>query len=216
MGGARRWIIGILGVVVSCCLLSMCAGALGGGNRAVATPTVAPTERPTARPTNTPVPTNTSTPEPTATPTLIPATAQAMATIAVRNSMATASAFATQDAIASKSATATVVAEKQTWNTVDVRDLIKDPEKYKTKRVAYSGQVFNIEESRGLVVMQIWVMAGGQREAIIVSHVGDSTGIYKGTNVKIYGVVSGAISGTNAFGGEVSQPHVLAAYVDRQ
>ena len=134
----------------------------------------------------------------------------------VRNAQATAAAFATADAIEMKNATATVVAEKSNWGTIDIRDLVKDPEKYKTKRVAYSGQVFNIEESRGTYTMQIWVTGGNQREAVIVTHAGDSTGIYKDSFVRVYGVVFGAISGKNALGGTISQPGILAVYVDKQ
>ncbi len=100
IGGARRWIIGILGVVISCCLLSMCAGALGGGNKPAATPTVAVAARATdapklattvaptvdvqatvnaavaatnaVKPTNTPAPTNTPRPANTPVPTATP------------------------------------------------------------------------------------------------------------------------------------------------
>lgn len=202
--------------------------------RPVATQVAAPAVRATATesPTSTPnpqatalaeiaatqraLPTATNTPMPTATPTTIPATAQALATIAVRNAQATAGAFATADALAMRAATATVVSEKSNWGTIDIRDLVKDPEKYKTKRVAYSGQVFNIEESRGTYTMQIWVTGGNQREAVIVTHAGDSTGIYKDSFVRVYGVVFGAISGKNALGGTISQPGILAVYVDKQ
>lgn len=180
-----------------------------------AKPVASPTQTNTPMPTNTPLPT--VIPE-TATAQAVGATrtAQAQATVAVRNAQATAAAFATADAIEMKNATATVVAEKSNWDTIDIRDLVKDPEKYKTKRVAYSGQVFNIEESRGTYTMQIWVTGGNQREAVIVTHAGDSTGIYKDSFVRVYGVVFGAISGKNAFGGTISQPGILAVYVDKQ
>lgn len=59
--------------------------------------------------------------------------------------------------------------------------------------------------------MQIFV-AG--YEAVGVVYEGDSTGIYEGTYVTVYGEGRGTFTGTNAFGATITQPLIEANIVD--
>jgi hypothetical protein len=73
--------------------------------------------------------------------------------------------------------------------------------------------VFNIDvDPSGFTAMQIW-LDGGSEAAVIVFQ-GDSTGIYEGTWITVYGTVEGTFEGTNAFGGTISQPLIRADIVD--
>ena len=115
--------------------------------------------------------------------------------------------------------TATVDPEitKARWSTVDIRDLAKNPDGYIGREVHYRGEVFSIEESSDGSAMQVWVdIPGGSefdQEAVIVFFEGKTDNIYEGTEVEFWGYCSGAFEGTNAFGGTIQQPLILAEYL---
>lgn len=78
-------------------------------------------------------------------------------------------------------------------------------------KLSVSGSVFNIEVDSDGTYMQIWVGApDGSTEAVMVYYEGDSTGVFEGTWVTAYGTYLGPICGTNAYGGEICQPAILA------
>ena len=47
-----------------------------------------------------------------------------------------------------------------------------------------------------------------------VGYDGDTTGMFEGTFVSVYGTVVGVLSGTNAFGGPITDPLVQADLVE--
>lgn len=153
---------------------------------------------PTATVTNTPAPTNTptitSTPRPTDTPrptnTPLPTPVP--------------------------SATLDPSADKQTFQALDARELQKSPDKYRAQKMVFAGEVFNIQESSAGTYMQIWIDYGGgaERIPIVVTYPKSLPGLYKGDMVVAYGRGAGTSEGKNAYGATISQPALLAQYVD--
>jgi hypothetical protein len=89
------------------------------------------------------------------------------------------------------------------------------PDSFIGEKIVVSGEVFVIQVEGTLTAMQIFVTTvDGSREAVAVGYEGDTTGIYEGTSVTVYGVGAGKIEGTNAFGGYVVQPLIRADIVD--
>jgi hypothetical protein len=79
------------------------------------------------------------------------------------------------------------------------------------------GTVFTIEERDNRTVMQIWVqIPGGERfdrEAVFVVFDGTLENVFKDSVVLVYGRGDGTVEGTNAFGGTVTQPKIVAEFV---
>jgi hypothetical protein len=110
--------------------------------------------------------------------------------------------------------TADEVRGEYTWP--DVRDLVIRPQQFEGEKIAFQGEVFNIPPGQGgAFEFQVWVTTPtGETEAVYVYFEGDSTGIYEGTFVTVYGVGEGYVTGTNAYGGEIVQPLVRAEILD--
>lgn len=113
--------------------------------------------------------------------------------------------------------TATAVAFDAGYPELDVRELVKAPDRYQGQRVRLTGEVFRIEESGGQTVLQMWVSYPGaarlDREAVLVRFDGILPGVYENSAVIVYGVGAGVAEGTNAFGATVRQPIVEAARI---
>ena len=106
---------------------------------------------------------------------------------------------------------------KARWGEVDIRALVKNPDKYLGAEVHYKGEVFTIEESDEGTAMQVWVNVPGgnefDRKAVVIFWTGNTDPIYEGTKVEFWGYCTGAIEGVTAFGGTVRQPSVLVEYL---
>lgn len=64
------------------------------------------------------------------------------------------------------------------------------------------------------VAMQVTVVApDGSTETVFVAYDGDTTGMFEGSYVVVYGEVVGTQSGINLLGGAITQPLVKAIYV---
>ena len=153
------------------------------------TPTITQTPTASATPTVTYTPRPSDTPRPTSTPTATPL----------------------------PTATLDVSADKQTFQALDARELQKAPEKYRSQKLVFSGEVFNIQENRAGTYMQIWVDYGGRasdRIPIMINYPGSLPGLYEGDLVVAYGRGAGTSEGKNAYGGTISQPAIQAQYVD--
>lgn len=120
------------------------------------------------------------------------------------------------NATVNKSAVATraVTLSNSDYQTVDVRDLKKNPDVYKGKPIQVQGEVFNIKEQSGQTFLQMWVpIPGGtqfDREAVVVNYGGTLPNIYEKTKVTVFGIGDGTGSGKNAFGGTNTQPAIRA------
>lgn len=96
---------------------------------------------------------------------------------------------------------------------IDARDLIIRPGTFEGQKIVVQGSVFNIQVEGNFTFMQIWV-SGGNYDAVMIGYYGDSTGIYEGTWVTVYGEGAGTSSGTNAYGGTITQPLIQADIID--
>ncbi len=107
--------------------------------------------------------------------------------------------------------------EKASWGTVDIRALVKNPDRYVDAELHYEGEVLSIEEGDFGAAMQVWVdIPGGgsfDREVVMVIFGGDTTPIYEGTNVEFWGYGDGSFEGTNAFGATIVNPIIIAKYL---
>lgn len=136
---------------------------------------------------------------------------------AVAAEQATAIAIPTQTAAAIVAATATVEAIETTYQEIDVRALVKNPDRYIGSQLKLQGQVFTIEEDGGRTFLQMWVQIPGgsefDREAVAVVFDGTLETVFEDSYILVYGVGNGKLEGTNAFGGSITQPLIKAEYV---
>jgi len=106
---------------------------------------------------------------------------------------------------------------KARWKTVDIRELVKNPDNYLGYELHYKGEVFSIEEGRDGAAMQVWVRVPGgdefDTEAVAVYWRGRTTNIYEGTTVEFWGYGLGSLEGMNAFGATIRQPLIEAEYL---
>lgn len=120
-----------------------------------------------------------------------------------------------QDAVAiySPPSTPTPVPPKS-YNTIDVRNMAKDPDSYSGRNVRFEGEVFSIEVDDGTAFMQMWVRHPNgdeyDRESVIVVFEGQTDGVYEESQVYVEGTGGGAFEGTNGFGGAIRSPVVYA------
>jgi len=120
------------------------------------------------------------------------------------------------NATANKNAVATrvVTLSDGDYQTVDVRDLTKNPDAYKGKSIQLQGEVFNIKEQSGQTFLQMWVpIPGGtqfDREAVVVNYGRALPNVYEKTKITVFGIGDGTGSGKNAFGGTNTQPAIRA------
>lgn len=104
---------------------------------------------------------------------------------------------------------------RASYQEVDVRDLSIRTDNFKGQKITVSGTVFNIQAEGGFTGIQIWVTApDGSDQPVIIGYSGDSSGIYEGTYITVYGVCTGRITGTNRLGGVISQPSIMADIID--
>jgi len=86
--------------------------------------------------------------------------------------------------------------------------------------VAPAGRVYTIgneDPQEYSVYMQVWVLTpDGVEEPVVVGYDGDTAGMYEDSYVVVYATVKGTDSGTNAFGGSITQPYVEAELVQLQ
>lgn len=207
--------------VLFCCTSSLIIGSVRNTAQAVGilptnTPKPSPTLRPTATltpvPTQTPIPTQVPTPTETPIPTETPVpTETPIPTNIPKPAQVTATARA--------AATATVQAIEAKYPRIDIRELAKNPDKYKGELFSLQGTVFTIQETDDQTQLQMWVQIPGgnqfDREAVVVGYDGSLEGVYEKSSIIVYGEGRGAFEGENALGGAIRQPIIRADYVAR-
>lgn len=102
---------------------------------------------------------------------------------------------------------------------MDIRELDAYPNKYIGEKIKLRGQVFNIMDGG----LQMWVRkpGGGRFDnvAVVVIWLSDSIlpqQVYDDTWITVYGIGNGAFSGTNAYGGTITQPRIEALIIEKQ
>lgn len=150
-----------------------------------ATATSTATTTPTPKPTHTPAPTATPTPTFTSTPSPTP--------------------FSKDNYAASANA-------KLNYREVNKSD------RHAGEIACWKGKVFNIDEANGATFFQAYYFEGRHAadsdNAFVVTYNGVLPDVYEDTEVFVCGEIAEKFSGTNAFGGEISQPHIAAKFVD--
>ena len=195
----KRGCVTVSGIALISCIIVVCIGltTLAGHSNSVSSSSVSGTSAtlslaPTDRSGPTTVPTHT--PIPTSTP--LPGT---------------------QTAIAKQELQATQTALNTQYQEIDIRELVKNPEKYHDDLLRLTGKVFTIQENNGITVFQMWVPVPGgnefDQEAVVVRFPGSLDKVYKDSQVIVYGTGAGAFEGTNAFGADIRQPMIDATYV---
>lgn len=100
------------------------------------------------------------------------------------------------------------------YERVDIRALAKDPDAYLGAGIEIEGEAFSISERGGRAMIQLWVEVPDgskfDREAVIVSFAGRTPGVYEGSHLYVLGLGAGAYTGTNAMGGAIRQPMIVA------
>ena len=99
---------------------------------------------------------------------------------------------------------------------VDVRELAIGRGFSEGDKLSVSGTVQTIFVEGDLAQIQIAVGApDGTLEWVIVFFQGDSSGVFEGSWITVYGIYSGTECFTNALGGEVCQPLIVSDRMDR-
>lgn len=102
---------------------------------------------------------------------------------------------------------------------MDIRELDAYPSRYIGEKVKLRGQVFNIMGDG----LQMWVRkpGGGRFDniAVVVTWLSDSilpSQVYEDTWITVYGTAAGTFDGTNAYGGTITQPLIMAQIIEKQ
>ena len=111
----------------------------------------------------------------------------------------------------------------------DIRELSIRPGNFIGDQVSFSGQIFNINvappgrvfllgEDQSIEVaaeIQVDVVGpDGVEQPVLIGYDGDTTGMFEGTYITVYGTVEGVEFFMNAFGAEISNPLVIADIID--
>ncbi|MBW7959789.1 MAG: hypothetical protein H3C69_09555 [Candidatus Promineofilum sp.] len=102
---------------------------------------------------------------------------------------------------------------------MDIRELDAYPNKYTGDKIKLRGQVFNIMDGG----LQMWVRKpdGGRFDTVAVVVIWQLDSIlppqvYEDTWITVYGIGDGTFSGTNAYGGTITQPRIKALIIEKQ
>ena len=99
--------------------------------------------------------------------------------------------------------------------TIPYKQLIKDPDRYSGEKVAYHGQIFQIQESGGSGVVLLSVTDEGYgfwTDNVWVNYDGSVRG-GEGDMLTVYGTVVGNRSYETQIGGETYVPEIDAKYI---
>lgn len=96
-------------------------------------------------------------------------------------------------------------------NDTEIREMYSDPDKYTGRAVKLTGKVFgDVEYSEGSVGFQMYADPSNNSMNTTVGYYGDDLTVTEGAFVKISGIVLSKFEGSNAFGGAVTAPMILA------
>lgn len=181
------------------------------------TDTSEPTE--TLIPTDTPLPTDTPTHTPTFTPSATEGPSPTPTATYTPTFTPTATHTSTNTPTRTPTATHTPTPDPRSlYEEIDVRDLVMNPSAYDGEMIFLRGEVFSIQIEGDFTAIQMWVSYPGasryDREPVVVAHGAALTGIYEGTYIDVYGIGDGTFTGTNAYGGTIVQPLILAEIIE--
>lgn len=110
--------------------------------------------------------------------------------------------------------------DKQSYSGVLVEDLIKSPDAFENKKVFLRGDVSWILEQKlsdetitNLIINIPTPESPYIGDSVSIRYRGRLPGIYKGIQVKIYGIVKGTTEATNLFGAKRDIPNIYAIQI---
>ncbi len=112
------------------------------------------------------------------------------------------------------------IADKASWQTVDIREFYKNPIKYDGQQLHYIATVLTITESDGIATIQIDVPIPGADsfsitlDSIFVKYKGDTTGIYVDSVIEVWGYADGIEEYKNVMGADMAAPILRAKYLN--
>ena len=209
-------------VVLFCCVCSLLMFATNGSgttseqtnnDELITEAVLESAQSDTATPTTVPSPTSTPRPSATSTATYLPETA----TLISANMTSTEAASivtATHEAYwqpftataEEKSAYATRIAQ---YGTISRNELVTYSDNHIGESIVVKGRVFNINNTTEI---QIWLDLSYDPMFILFDE--PISGVYEDDWITVYGIVSGEVCGTNAFGGQVCQPSLIADFYE--
>lgn len=106
----------------------------------------------------------------------------------------------------------TTTPDFETYPEMDVRELESYADNYIGNNIKITGEVFNIRE--GFLQIHVLKPEGNKYDttAIYVTYENEilPKGVYKDTNITVYGIIKGMAKGKNFFGGSITQPEIDA------
>lgn len=92
------------------------------------------------------------------------------------------------------------------------KELVKNPEKHKGKRINFTAKIMKIEEDGGQSIIQAYI---NRDYDVVIIYYPKSIDAYDGDIIKVYGVSAGKMEGTNAMGAELAWPLIVAKHVEK-
>lgn len=102
--------------------------------------------------------------------------------------------------------------KKENAETIDYKQLEKNPDRHTGEYVKYSGEIIQIMEGSGLTQIRLALDDWGD-EVLFVEHVG-YTDFVEGDKVTVYGEISGAVTYTSQAGWEITIPGIIADVIE--
>ena len=97
----------------------------------------------------------------------------------------------------------------------EIKQMYASPKKFVGRRVELTGRIFSTpEESEGSVAFQMFTDPQKGDGNTVVLYMGENLDLKSDDYVKISGKVVGEFEGTNAFGGTITAPQILAETVE--
>ncbi len=110
-------------------------------------------------------------------------------------------------------ATMDVETQKAQWGTTDIRDLVKDPDKYNGVQVHYTGELFDVQETATGSLAQVLIpfpdTNPDDRAAVMVFCNCLISAVFKGRNVEFWGNTGGTMEVATAPEGNRRQPLIF-------
>lgn len=102
---------------------------------------------------------------------------------------------------------------------LEYREVNKATERHLGEFICWKGKVFTIEEDDQKTAFQAWYFEGRQAEpsdmdAFIGVYFGILPDVYEDDEILVCGTIQEKFTGVNMLGGEISQPRILAEYVE--
>lgn len=99
----------------------------------------------------------------------------------------------------------------------NVKNIYTDPDSYRGKYVKLTGKVFNVEKDGDEVFLQIWHDVDDSDDNTVIKYNSSDVDIDVSEDdyISVDGYISGTFSGSNALGGTVTAPKIIAKTIEK-